>query len=54
LTSKQAAAREHGAEAFTFEEVEWIEEVDASAALIWTILKKRLDHWRDALGATAI
>ena len=52
--SLQAAAREHGAEAFTFEVVERIDEADASAALVWSILKKRLDHWRDKLGATAI
>jgi hypothetical protein len=52
--SLQAAARQHGAEAFTFEVVERIEEADASAALVWAILRNRLDHWRDALGATAI
>lgn len=52
--SLQAAARQHGAEAFTFEVVERIEEADASAALIQAILRNRLDHWRDALGATAI
>ena len=52
--SLQAAAREHGAAAFDFEVVERIDEPDASAALVWAILKKRLDHWRDRLGATAI
>lgn len=52
--SLQAAAREHGAEAFAFEVVERIDEADASAALIGAILKRRLDHWRDELGATAI
>jgi hypothetical protein len=52
--SLQSAAREHGAEAFTFEVLERIEEPDASPALVAAILKRRLDHWRDALGATAI
>ncbi|HEX8225644.1 MAG TPA: GIY-YIG nuclease family protein [Allosphingosinicella sp.] len=52
--SLQAAAREHGAAAFDFEVVERIDEPDASTALVWAILKKRLDHWRDRLGATAI
>ena len=52
--SLQAAARKHGAGAFTFEVVERIEETDASPALVAAILKRRLDHWREALGATAI
>ena len=52
--SLQAAARAHGPEAFAFEVVERIEDADASAALVSVILRKRLDHWRDALGATAI
>ena len=52
--SLQAAAREHGADAFAFEVVERNDEADASAAHIAAILKRRLDHWRDALGATAI
>jgi hypothetical protein len=52
--SLQAAAREHGAEAFDFEVVERIEEAEASAALVDAILKRRLDHWREELGATAI
>ncbi|HEX9966009.1 MAG TPA: GIY-YIG nuclease family protein [Allosphingosinicella sp.] len=52
--SLRAAAREHGADAFTFEVVERLERTDDSAALIWAMLKRRLDHWRDELGATAI
>jgi hypothetical protein len=52
--SLQAAAREHGAGAFTFEVVERLEKTDDSAPLVWAMLKKRLDHWRDELGATAI
>lgn len=52
--SLQAAARTHGAEAFDFEVVERIEEPDASPALVAAILKRRLEHWRDALQATAI
>ena len=52
--SLQAAAREHGETAFDFEVVERIDEADASPALVWAILKRRLDHWRDSLGATAI
>jgi hypothetical protein len=52
--SLQAAAREHGAEAFDFEVVERIDEPDASPALVAAILKRRLDHWREAMGATAI
>jgi hypothetical protein len=52
--SLQAAARAHGAEAFAFEVVERIEEPDASPALVGAILKRRLEHWRDAMRATAI
>jgi hypothetical protein len=50
----QAAARAHGEEAFDFEVIERLDEADASAALVGAILKRRLEHWRDALGATAI
>jgi hypothetical protein len=52
--SLQAAARMHGAEAFAFEIVERIDEPDASPARIGAILKRRLEHWRDALAAAAI
>lgn len=52
--SLQAAARAHGAEAFDFEIVERIDEPDSSPALVAAILKRRLEHWRDTLGATAI
>jgi hypothetical protein len=52
--SLQAAAREHGEAAFDFEVMERIDEPDASTALVGAILKRRLEHWREALGATAI
>ena len=52
--SLQAAARAHGEGAFAFEVLERLDERDASQALVWAILKRRLEHWRDALGATAI
>ena len=52
--SLQAAAREHGGGAFDFEVIERIEEPDASPALVGAILKRRLEHWRETLGATAI
>jgi hypothetical protein len=52
--SLQAAALEHGGGAFAFEVMERIDEPDASPALVGAILKRRLEHWRDALGATAI
>ncbi|HEU0133423.1 MAG TPA: GIY-YIG nuclease family protein [Allosphingosinicella sp.] len=52
--SLQAAARAHGAEAFTFEVMERLDSKDESEALVWARLKKRLDHWRDELGATSI
>ena len=52
--SLQAAAREYGETAFDFEVVERVDEPDASPALVGAILKRRLEHWRDALGATAI
>ena len=52
--SLQAAAREHGEPAFDFEVLERIDEPDASPELVAAILKRRLDHWRDSLGATAI
>jgi hypothetical protein len=52
--SLQAAARAHGEAAFDFEVMERIEEPDASPALVGAILKRRLEHWRDQLGATAI
>jgi hypothetical protein len=52
--SLQAAAKEHGEGAFDFEVMERIEEPNASPALVWAILKRRLEHWRDALGAIAI
>jgi hypothetical protein len=52
--SLQAAAREHGESAFDFEVIERIDEPDASPALVWAILKRRLCHWREELGATTI
>ena len=52
--SLQAAARAHGEAAFDFEVVERIEEPDASPALVAAILKRRLEHWREQLAATAI
>jgi hypothetical protein len=52
--SLQAAAREHGEAAFDFEVLERVDEPDASPALVGAILKRRLEHWRDELGATAI
>lgn len=52
--SLKAAALEHGADAFTFEVLERIDEPDSSPALVGAILKRRLEHWRNALGATAI
>jgi hypothetical protein len=52
--SLQAAARDHGAGGFDFEVLERIDGADESEALVWARLKKRLEHWRDALGATAI
>lgn len=52
--SLQAAAREHGETAFDFEVVERIDEPEASKELVAAILKRRLEHWREALGATAI
>ena len=52
--SLKAAAQTHGEPAFEFEVLERIDEPDASAALVGAILKRRLEHWRDALGATAI
>jgi hypothetical protein len=52
--SLQAAAREHGEPAFDFEVLERFDEPDASPALVGAILKRRLEHWRDSLGATAI
>ena len=42
----------HGAEAFTFEVLEYVdEESDLARA---TVLKERLAHWRDHLDAVAI
>lgn len=52
--SLQAAARGHGEAAFDFEVLERIDEPDASRELVAAILKRRLEHWRDTLGATAI
>jgi hypothetical protein len=52
--SLQAAAREHGSAAFSFEVLERIDEPNASPALVGAILKRRLDHWRDELTATPI
>ena len=49
-----AAAREHGAEAFSFEALERIENEDASPELVWAMLKGRAEHWRAALGAEAL
>ena len=52
--SLAAAARAHGEPAFAFEVLERIEEEDASPELIAALLKSRLQHWRETLGATAI
>ena len=52
--SLKAAAQAHGEPAFEFEVLERIDESDASHELVWAILKRRLEHWRNALGATAI
>ncbi len=52
--SLQAAARAHGEAGFAFEEVERLEAETLSPELRDLKLKKRLDHWRDALGAEAI
>jgi hypothetical protein len=52
--SLQAAAREHGAGAFHFEVLERLDGEAESEPLIRAQLKKRLDHWREKLGATAI
>ena len=49
----QAAWRDHGPEAFTFEEVERIDD-EAVAFVRDSILKERLAHWRAAFGAEAI
>ncbi|HEX8063828.1 MAG TPA: GIY-YIG nuclease family protein [Allosphingosinicella sp.] len=52
--SLRAAAQAHGEAEFDFEVIERIDEPDASPALVAAILKRRLEHWRDALGATPI
>ncbi len=52
--SLQAAARQHGAAAFSFEVVERLDGSDESEALVRARLRTRLDHWREELGATAI
>lgn len=52
--SLQAAAKAHGADAFSYEVLERVEEKDASPELIRKLLKTRQDHWADALGATRI
>ena len=49
----QHAWREHGAEAFSFEVVEAIEEAP-TPYLRDKALKARLDHWREALPAEAV
>jgi hypothetical protein len=52
--SLAAAARAHGEEAFAFEVLERIEDKDASRELIAAMLKTRLQHWRETLGAETI
>ncbi|WP_158812449.1 GIY-YIG nuclease family protein [Methylocapsa sp. S129] len=49
----QAAWRAHGAEAFTFEEIERIDD-EALAYVRERILKERLAYWCATLGAEAI
>ena len=49
----QAAWRAHGAEAFTFEEIERLDE-ETPGYLSDRALKDRLDHWRKQLNAEAI
>lgn len=49
-----AAAKAHGADSFTYEVLEQVEEKDASAELIAKRLKARQEHWCAALGATRI
>ena len=51
--SLQAAWKEHGPDAFTFEVVEQLEDED-SAYIRDTTLKERFDHWVKELGAEAI
>lgn len=51
--SLQAAARAHGEKAFAFEELERIAD-DLSPELRDLRLKKRLEYWRETLGAQAI
>ena len=49
-----AAVRAHGADSFRFERLERIDDDDASPELRDLILKRRADHWREALGAQPI
>jgi hypothetical protein len=49
----QAAWREHGADAFAFEELERLDE-DTPEISRERILKDRLAHWRETLDAAAI
>jgi hypothetical protein len=51
--SLQAAWKEHGPEAFTFEVVERLEDED-SAYIRDKTLKERFDHWVKELGAEAL
>jgi hypothetical protein len=51
--SLQAAWKEHGPEAFTFEVVERLEDED-SAYIRDRTLKERFDHWVKELGAEAL
>lgn len=49
----KAAWAEHGPDAFTFKIAEVIDP-DTPAMFISSTLKKRLDHWRDVLGADVV
>ena len=49
----QAAAKAHGAEAFTYEEVERLDD-DLTPAMRDLQLKQRLNYWVEELGAVAI
>lgn len=50
----QTAWREHGAESFTFEVIERLEEEEEDASYRDLLLKKRLAHWQATLRATVI
>lgn len=49
-----AAARAHGADAFSFERLELFEDEEAGPELRDALLKKRAAHWREALGAESL